>query len=915
MTAFFVLNEKKINKKLDAKAYLIFSVIFFFILISGKVSSQCTAVIGSNISPIKGCEILTSQFNDLSTGQVQSRTWNFGDGSATTQTQNPVHSFSAGSIGDTTYVVSLTTQCIVGLPSVAYDTVLVYKKPKVDFSANKLTLCALIDSTCFTNLSSNGSGESYLWNFGDFTTSTQFQPCHVYSIGGTYSVQLTVTNSHSCSNNITKTAYITVIAAPNFDFNISSFLGCSPMSVNFTNVTDTLSTVFNSWQWNFGDGSPLEHTYHPATHIFALPGTYSISMGGTNSLGCSSSTTKGIIVRTTPRSTFTAVSPVCIGDTSLLTFTGTTTPGSTHLWNFAGGIVSPGTGIGLQKILWNIPGTNKVSMMVTDSGCTSIDTIPIIVNPRPSVALSVSPNDTICQGVSVTFTCYPGGLTNYSFFKNSISAQNSYISNFVLPNAASGDSIYVLGTNAENCTSSPSNIIGMKVNPLPLITLGSSVLSACSGDSIIFSASPAGFYNYSFYRDFLQLQSSSSNIYYSTNWVNGNTIYAVAENNGCTDSSYVIAPSISQPLPAPQVNCATSTDSTIEFTWLPITGATGYLISVGGGLFAAPSSGITGTSHLVTGLNIGDSSFVRVIAVGPAPCGNSDTSAIHTCHANNCSAITFDINPYQTICSEDSVVLSLSNFNLTPVNIRWNAGAYLPNNNHFIIFPTGDSVVYVSVSNPLQASCPTVDNFFLIELTPLPAVTLSVAPTADSICSGTSLVFSASPAGYDDYSFYNGQSLYQTSNNPNYSITNLPNINSIYVIPSNNGCAGHPSDSISKAVFHPLPAPQVNCGNTTTSSIQFTWDSIAGAAGYSVSINGGPPVSPSSGNNGTTHLLSGLSSGDSASIEVTALGHAPCGNSLPSSIHKCYAVTCSAISFDYNPYQTICSGDSVSKMF
>jgi len=42
---------------------------------SGKLHSQCTAVIGANISPIEGCEILTIQFNDLSTGPVLSRIW------------------------------------------------------------------------------------------------------------------------------------------------------------------------------------------------------------------------------------------------------------------------------------------------------------------------------------------------------------------------------------------------------------------------------------------------------------------------------------------------------------------------------------------------------------------------------------------------------------------------------------------------------------------------------------------------------------------------------------------------------------------------------------------------------------------------------------------------------------------------
>src|SRR6218665_1189267 len=115
---------------MNPKRFPLILFLLFVLMSSGSAVAQCTAVIGSNISPIEGCEILTVQFNDLSTGPVQSRLWDFGDGTPTTGTSNPTHSFSAGFSGDTTYVITLNTQCISGPPSVAYDTVLVYKKPK-----------------------------------------------------------------------------------------------------------------------------------------------------------------------------------------------------------------------------------------------------------------------------------------------------------------------------------------------------------------------------------------------------------------------------------------------------------------------------------------------------------------------------------------------------------------------------------------------------------------------------------------------------------------------------------------------------------------------------------------------------------------------------------------------------------------
>ncbi len=48
----------------------------------------------------------------------------------------------------------------------------------------------------FINLSSSGV-QSYEWDFGDGTTSTESDPSHIYSQSGIYNVQLIVTNNSS----------------------------------------------------------------------------------------------------------------------------------------------------------------------------------------------------------------------------------------------------------------------------------------------------------------------------------------------------------------------------------------------------------------------------------------------------------------------------------------------------------------------------------------------------------------------------------------------------------------------------------------------------------------------------------------------------------------------------------------------
>jgi hypothetical protein len=83
-----------------------------------------------------------------------------------------------------TYVVTATSAC--GSFS---DTAVVVNNPlpTASFTSTTVGLAAI-----FTNTSANGT--SYLWDFGDGSTSTDFSPSHVYPSAGIYSAILTVTN-------------------------------------------------------------------------------------------------------------------------------------------------------------------------------------------------------------------------------------------------------------------------------------------------------------------------------------------------------------------------------------------------------------------------------------------------------------------------------------------------------------------------------------------------------------------------------------------------------------------------------------------------------------------------------------------------------------------------------------------------
>lgn len=76
------------------------------------------------------------------------------------------------------------------------------------FSANVTSGCGVPFSVQFTNTSTNAG--TYLWNFGDATTSTQANPSHIYTNFGTYTVTL-IGDGGACGTDTTvQTALITI---------------------------------------------------------------------------------------------------------------------------------------------------------------------------------------------------------------------------------------------------------------------------------------------------------------------------------------------------------------------------------------------------------------------------------------------------------------------------------------------------------------------------------------------------------------------------------------------------------------------------------------------------------------------------------------------------------------------------------
>jgi trimeric autotransporter adhesin len=100
-------------------------------------------------------------------------------------------------------------------------------------------------------------------------------------------------------------------------------------------------------------------------------------------------------------------------------------------------------------------------------------------------------------------------------------------------------------------------------------------------------------------------------------------------------------------------------------------------------------------------------------------------------------------------------------------------------------------------------------------------------------------------------------------------------------------CVGSPRTQVTATILAPLATPVVTVApaDITATSVTFRWTAIAGATAYQVSIdNGATWITPSSGNTGLLHLVSGLTPSQQVCILVRAVGTIACQTSTSASV-------------------------------
>jgi large repetitive protein len=225
------------------------------------------------------CDNLNCQFTDASNdtdGSVTGRSWRFGDGGSSEQTE-PAHVYEAAG----TYTVTLTVTDNEGATDAASTQVTVTaptpepdpnEPPRADFEVH----CQ--DLTCtFTDRSDDTDGNlvNWVWAFGDGAGSNERNPAHSYAAAGHYTVTLRVRDNDGDED--TKSLVAEPEAPPANEAPVADFeVHCQDLTCTFTDRSDDTDGNLVNRVWDFGDGASSNE--RNPVHSYDAAGSYVVTL-------------------------------------------------------------------------------------------------------------------------------------------------------------------------------------------------------------------------------------------------------------------------------------------------------------------------------------------------------------------------------------------------------------------------------------------------------------------------------------------------------------------------------------------------------------------------------------------------------------------------------------------------------------
>lgn len=385
----------------------------------------------------------------------QSVLWDFGDGNTSTLV-NPKHKYTTPGNYTPKLVATFGQGCkdSSDLPLVIFDA------PVANFTG---TNGCYNENAVYSNTSSIGTGliVNNVWDFGDFSNGNQINESHLYASPGNYSVTLITVSNNLCYDTVTK--LFDRHAIPTITY--TSTDECLYDSVVFTNSSSVLTpSVFQSYDWNFGDGTTSnENNPH---HKYSNFGTFTTKLIGTTQFGCKDSLEQQVTIYDVPNAQFSFVND-CYNKLASFTDQSTITNGTITdwLWNFGDGLTGY---LDDESHLFNTDGDFETELVITsNNNCT--DTVKHTITRYPLPVPSYTANsECIYDEVQFNNTSTintPDAIVNWEWsFGPGLNSTNQS-PNILFPSAGSNP-VKLVAISNHGCKDSIANTINIYPRPI-----------------------------------------------------------------------------------------------------------------------------------------------------------------------------------------------------------------------------------------------------------------------------------------------------------------------------------------------------------------------------------------------------------------------------------------------------------------
>lgn len=710
--------------------------------------------------------------------------------------------------------------------------------PTVSINASQTTICIGNTVNFSATITNGGANPSYAWYKNGSLVSVGSAGYSDNGLANNDSVWCIMTSSNACaspasvsSNHIIITITSAVVPAVTVSTPLTTV--CAGTSVTFTaNPVNGGSNPGYQWYKNGVLQAGNSGTYTPAS-LTTNDSVWCIMTSNASCVSPATATSTHVHMTVTPivvpAITVTAVpSNICVGDS--VTFTTSITNGGsnpTYQWKKNGVNIGSGSSIyGTRNIL----STDSVWCVLTSTATCASPTVissnhvRVTVNPIVAPTISVSASQTtICPGNAVNFTASitnGGSNPSYQWYKNGIVVSTSgaiYSSSSL----ANNDSIWCVLTSSNACASPSSAssghiIITITTSVTPSVSISTSLPVVCAATPVTFTASPTngGSPTYQWYKNSL-LQSGNTGTYTTTSLADNDTVWCIMTSNAlCVSPATAVSNRlvmIVNPVIVPAISVAASVSTicagdSVTYTATITNGGTnpfyqwiknGSTIGAGG-----PTYGTR---------NIASTDSVWCVLTSSAAC--AAPSVINSNHVriivNPIVSPTITVSASQSaICAGNTVIFTATVNNGGPnpsftwykngIVVSTNGTTYSDNT-----LTDNDSVWCLLVSNASCASTNTaMSNHVIITLTTTVVPSVSVTTSSDSVCSGSSVTYTATPVngGTSPLIQWYRNGILQSNTGINYTINSLTTTDSVRCMLTSSVACASPAIATSASV-------------------------------------------------------------------------------------------------------------------